>query len=329
YDVQVELTQPAPAEVLTHEALGVPGVVAAEPWRFATLQRIRPNGAEGRTNVAFGLPPGAQTVRPTVQEGRWLLPNDGNAVVATVNIRDDEPDVRVGDVLTLRIDGQDTKWTLVGVVQSPTQRPFFYMPSRALEIATNEVGRAGVLMVVGSSGTSAASQDALARDVRSRLESAGIRVAATTTSAEIRATQETLFNILTLFLSTMAVLLGVVGALGLTGTMSINVVERAREIGVLRAVGASDGGVLRIFLIEGVIIGLLSWALGAIVAVPISKLLSDAHGNVFARRPLAFAFSIEGVAAWLLIVLVLAAVASLLPAWRASRLAVREVLAYE
>ena len=60
-----------------------------------------------------------------------------------------------------------------------------------------------------------------------------------------------------------------------------------------------------------------------------SKLLSDALGNVFVDRPLSWAYSIEGMVAWAVIVLILAAFASLLPAWRASRLAVREILAYE
>jgi len=154
-------------------------------------------------------------------------------------------------------------------------------------------------------------------------------VAATSTIAEVRTTQERLFDVLVIFLSTMALLLGVVGGLGLTGTMSINVVERAREIGVIRAVGASDGAVLRIFLVEGVLIGLISWGIGALLSMPISRTLSDALGMVFLSRPLSYAFSAEGVLLWLAIVLVLAAGASLIPAWRASRLAVREVLAYE
>src|SRR4029079_16936971 len=100
-----------------------------------------------------------------------------------------------------------------------------------------------------------------ARRVRALREWAGVKLPATTTSGEIRQSQELLFNILVLFLSTMAVLLGVVGGLGLTGTMTIHVVERSREIGVLRAVGASDRSVLLIFLAEGILIGALSWAL--------------------------------------------------------------------
>ena len=102
-------------------------------------RRVR---GRGPVHGAFGLPPNARTVRPTLQEGRWLLPDDGNAIVATANIREDEPGLAVGDTVTLRIDGKDTAWTLVGIVQSPTRRPFLYAPDRALERATaRSVGR--------------------------------------------------------------------------------------------------------------------------------------------------------------------------------------------
>jgi putative ABC transport system permease protein len=325
----VELGSTERTSVLVDTAEEVPGVVAAEPWRFASTQLVSSAGGEGRATFAFGLPPNAQSVRPTILEGRWLMPDDGNAIVATANLRDDDPDLAVGDNITLRIDGRDTTWTLVGIAQSPTMRPFLYAPEGALERATGEVGRAGVLMIVGEPGMTRVEQDALGKAVREHLEAQGVDVAAATSAGMIRETQETVFNVLVLFLSSMAVLLGVVGGIGLTGTMTINVVERAREIGVLRAVGASDGSVLTIFLTEGVLIGALSWALGVLVAIPVSKLLSDALGMVFADRPLTWAYSVEGAIVWGVIVLILAAIASLLPSWRASRLAVREILAYE
>ena len=328
YDVQVELAGSARADLLETEAARVPGVVAAEAWRFATSQRIRGDGSESRSFITFGLPPATTMVRPRLQEGRWLDPADGNALVATANVRDDEPDLRVGDRLTLRVDGRDATWTLVGIVESPTQRPFLYTNAGPLELAARDVGRAGVVMLRTES-RDPATQDRVGKAAADHLATVGVRVSATSTIAEVRTTQERLFDVLVIFLSTMALLLGVVGGLGLTGTMSINVVERSREIGVIRAVGASDGAVLRLFLAEGLLIGLISWGIGAILAVPISRTLSDALGMVFLDRPLSYAVSLEGVILWLAIVLVLAAVASLLPAWRASRLAVREVLAYE
>jgi putative ABC transport system permease protein len=149
------------------------------------------------------------------------------------------------------------------------------------------------------------------------------------TSSEERTQIIARFNVLIVFLLIMAVLLAVVGAIGLTGTMSLNVLERTREIGVMRAIGASDGSVFRIVVVEGLLIGLMSWFFGALVAYPMGRLLSDAIGNITMKTSLDYVFSTGGLAMWLVIASVLAVLASLLPARNASRVSVRDVLAYE
>ncbi len=328
YDVQVGLVEPARTGVLVRTAEQVPGVVAAEPWTFVSAQRVRPDGTTGAGRIVFGLPDGARTVRPVLEEGRFLVPGDGNALVVTRNFLDEEPDVRIGDRVTLRSKGRDATFTLVGIVQSPTQRPFLYAPSAAIDGLTRDAGRAGMLMVLTERTDPAGERDTGAA-VRDTLERAGIRVTGTQTRSEIKATIDTLFTTMLVFVSVMALLLGVVGGLGLAGTMTMNVVERSREIGVMRAIGARDSAVLLVFLAEGLLIGFLAWLVGVIVSLPISKLLSDALGQSFVQRPLAFTPAIDGILAWLAVVAVLATVASFLPAWRATRLAVREVLAYE
>jgi putative ABC transport system permease protein len=68
---------------------------------------------------------------------------------------------------------------------------------------------------------------------------------------------------------------------------------------------------------------------GSLLALPLSKLLSDAVGQVMSGAPLSFRFSMAGVWLWLAIALLLSTLASLIPARKASRLTVREVLAYE
>jgi putative ABC transport system permease protein len=145
----------------------------------------------------------------------------------------------------------------------------------------------------------------------------------------IRAQNENNFGIITQMLLAMAALIAAVGAIGLAGTLSINVLERRREIGVMRAIGASNLALRRIVIVEGMLIGLLSWFIGAILALPISYVLSNAVGMAFLRRPLNFEFSWGGIGLWLTVVVVLSGLASFVPAWRASRLTVREVLAYE
>jgi putative ABC transport system permease protein len=328
YDVQVGLSQPARTPILVKTAEQVPGVVAAEPWTFANAQRVRPDDSTGGSLIVFGLPDGAQTVRPKVEEGRFLLPGDGNALVVTRNFHDDEPDVRIGDEVTLRTEGRDATFTLVGIVQSPTQRPFLYAPSTAIDTLTRDAGKTGILMVITERDDAAFERDT-ATALRDTLERAGFQVSATQTRSEIKASIDSLFGAMLLFVSVMALLLGVVGALGLAGTMTMNVVERSREIGVMRAIGARDRAVLAVFMVEGLLIGFLAWLIGVVISLPISKLLSDALGESFVQRPLAYTPAIDGIGYWLVAVAILALIASFLPAFRATRLAVREVLAYE
>jgi putative ABC transport system permease protein len=111
--------------------------------------------------------------------------------------------------------------------------------------------------------------------------------------------------------------------------MSINVLERTREIGVLRAVGASDGSVLRIVIVEGIFVGLISWVLAAIFAYPIGRILSTLVGNSLLENPLSYQYAFNGAIAWLVAILTIATFASIFPAWRAARLSVRQTLAYE
>jgi putative ABC transport system permease protein len=328
YDAQVQLTQPARTNILVQTAEQVPGVAAAEPWTIAQAQRVRADDTTGGNQIVFGLPDGASTVSPVLEEGRFLVPGDGNALVVTRNFLDDEADVKIGDRITMRTGPREAEFTLVGIVQSPTQRPFLYAPSSALDTLTRDAGKSQLLMLVTEQGDPA-SQRTVADAVRDTLDAAGMEVAQVQTLSEIRATVDSLYAVMLLFVSVMALLLGFVGALGLAGTMTMNVVERSREIGVMRAIGARDRSVLGVFMTEGLLIGALAWGVGVLVMLPISKILSDALGNAFLDKPLAYTPAIDGVVYWFVIVAILSLVASFLPAFRATRLAVREVLAYE
>ncbi|HEX6036050.1 MAG TPA: FtsX-like permease family protein, partial [Anaerolineales bacterium] len=160
-------------------------------------------------------------------------------------------------------------------------------------------------------------------------ERLGIGISSSYTSGSMRADTEVIFDAIVALLLVMAVLMALVGGLGLMGAMSINVLERTREIGVLRAIGAPTRGVAGVFILEGVAIGVMSWLFGSVLAIPIGKVLGMAIGMAIMGVPLTFSYSILGLWLWLLIVVILSALASFIPARNASRLTVREVLAYE
>ncbi|NTU54721.1 MAG: FtsX-like permease family protein, partial [Anaerolineales bacterium] len=121
----------------------------------------------------------------------------------------------------------------------------------------------------------------------------------------------------------------IVGSMGLTGTMGMNVLERTREIGITRAIGADDRAVMRTVIAEGVVIGMISFGLAIILSIPFTYGLSYIVSLAVFQTPIAVVFTYMGYAIWLGLVLVLSTVASILPARNAARLTIREVLAYE
>jgi putative ABC transport system permease protein len=136
-------------------------------------------------------------------------------------------------------------------------------------------------------------------------------------------------DILVTFLLIMALLTALVGSMGLTGTMGMNVLERTREIGVMRSIGAVDREIMRTVIVEGIVIGSISWLVGAALSFPITYLLSFIISAAIFNSQIAVHFTYQGFAIWLLVVLALSAVASILPARNAARLTILEVLAYE
>lgn len=328
FDVWVGFDRFYRIDYIQREALKVPGVVAVESWGGANARRVRADGAESK-NIRITAPPAAtRMLQPTILQGRWLLPDDENALVINSEVLEIEPDIRLGDAIVLNIDERKTTWRVVGVVRGLLIGPVAYAHYPYFARVTENVGRAGWVQAI-IERHDPDSQARMVRALSDRFEQIGVRVSETGSSTSDRASTEAQFDILFTLLMIMAVLLGVVGGLGLMGTMSINVIERTREIGVLRAIGASTHSVIRIVLVEGVIIGLISWAAGALLSFPLSKLLSNIVGVQFLDTPLSYTFSTFGLALWLATVVVLAALSSFLPAWNASRLTVRDVLAYE
>jgi len=206
--------------------------------------------------------------------------------------------------------------------------PMAYMNLDYYSQLMGGAGRAGIVFVQ-TQRHDAAYEMEMEKALEKHYEELGMNVASTLSSATEKSQIAARFDVLVGFLLVMAILLAVVGAIGLMGTMSLNVLERTREIGVMRAIGASNGAILQIVIVEGVLIGLLSWMIGTLIAYPLSRVLSDQVGTSILQAPLSYTFSTGGTITWLVTVLLLSALASFFPARSASRVTVREVLAYE
>ena len=327
YDVSVELEKPYRLARLEQVTRQVPGVLAVEGWSLGGAVWLRPDGTESDGMRVYAIPADTTFMNPQPSEGRWLG-QARNEVVLNSDVVDREAGLGVGDEIVLEMGGREAVWHIAGIVPTESRGPAIYVKHEDYAYATRTPGRVTHLQVV-TSRHDAASQNEMEAVLLEHLEAKGIGVSGTENTQMMREENKLMFTIIVAFLILMALLLAAVGGLGLTTTMSINILERVREIGVLRAIGASNLSVRQIVLVEGIVIGVLSWTIGMLISLPISSFMSEQLGLALINIPLVFQYSIGAAVLWFFVLQGVALVASLGPARNAVRLTIREVLAYE
>lgn len=329
-DVMITFERPYQAGKIEAQAMSVPGVTSTDVMLLLPGRRVRPDDSEGGMLYVFAPRVGATSLMrsPEIVEGRYLLPNDQNAIVVTSAFFDDEPDLKVGDDVVFKIYGEERTFKIIGSFVGTSYVKMFFANYDYVSRLTDRAGEADALLAATDTHD-VQSVVAKGRLLEDHLKNIGVRIDTVSTMETERVEAEVIFDVLVSLLLVMAILLALVGGLGLMGTMSINVLERTREIGVLRAIGAPNRSVAMVFILEGVGIGVLSWIMGAALAIPMSQALNAAVGSATLGQPLTYSYSLQGMWLWLAVVIALSALASFIPARNASRLTVREVLAYE
>lgn len=326
YDSQITFAQPVGSRLAQREAAKVSGVAGSEGWIVAAASMRRGDGTESDALSVIGLPAATTFISPQIIEGRWLRTGERGSVVVNTDVVKEEH-LSVGDTVELKVRGVDCVFNVVGVVRGQMMGAVFFAELDDLDARLSLHGSITRLMVRTSSH-SMSDQDAAGDRLERTFTDLGLLVTGVQGQARMSDNFASQLGILVTFLIIMAVILATVGVIGLVGTMIINVLESTREIGVMRAVGASHGSIFRVYVTEGLVIGLISWAGGVLLSFPMSwalvRLLESAIGV-----PLTYSFSWGSVGLWLLVVSAISAAASLLPAFRASQVSVRDAIAYE
>jgi putative ABC transport system permease protein len=311
-------------------AEGIPGVESAEGW-LEYPGTLKMDDEEAGTQILFVAPPSTSIlIDPIITSGRWLETGDENAIVIGNHLLNVFPDLKVGDWLTIEANGKETDWHIVGTysIAGNVSPPLLYVNYEYLSVLIGEPDMAYSLRIITSQHDSA-TQKRINDQVQSAFEARGIQIGSTQLGTEFIESQKAQTDILVYFMLVMASLIAIVGGLGLMGTMSINVLERTREIGVMRAIGASNMDIQAIVIVEGMVIGIISWAISILVSLPITNVLCYGVGMAILTAPMPVVYGASGVIAWLVFTIVLGTLASALPARRASKLTVRDTLAYE
>lgn len=328
-DVSMDFDKPYRLSEIEQKAREVPGVTGVEGWQFLSGDMLDEQGNMLENINIFGPPAESELVEPILLEGRWIQPGDVRKLAISEGARQYYPNLKPGDYVNLKIEGRDELWEVIGIFKFIDREGILgYAPYEYISQVNDLANRSQSFRIV-TDRHDRPYQDAKAEELDKYFRDLGYKVRLSQAGrASLDVAVESL-DILVVFLLIMAVLTAVVGSMGLTGTMSMNVLERTREIGIMRAIGADDRAVMRTVIAEGVVIGMISFALAVLLSIPFTYLLSTIVSLAVFESPIDIVFTYTGYAIWIGLVLILSALASILPARNAARLTIREVLAYE
>ncbi len=334
----------SPVDMTALEAL--PMVVAAGAQRTETAM-VTSEGMDGQGFLRLsGMTPSMPESFPgyfggyVIAKGRTFTDEDLHVVVLGASVANDLV-VGVGDHIVI----ETTPFEVIGILGQPDEegrggftignmRNSLFVPIAALENLYEGVGTITQALVEVTDGTGIEQASQL---IRAAFTQAGTPVM-TTTASELSAQIKGVLSSLNMTLSAIAGISLLVGAIGVMNTMYMSVLERTREIGIMKAVGAKDRDVLGLFLIESSVLGIVGGVLGILLGAGISGLAGrfisgsltlGAVSRMAGSAGLQPAFSAWLICAALGLSLVLGALAGVLPARRGAKLPPVKALRYE
>jgi putative ABC transport system permease protein len=330
YDVEVRLHAPPPSTLALAQ---VAGVRHAEWWGYSPAAfavpdqvdtvRTYPDRGHGSLSV-LGPPADTRLISFPVLSGRWLKPGDDESVVLNHVAAAQRPGLRLGERVSISAEGTRADLRVIGIVEEIGSAGVVYMTRAGFE---SRFGAPRLARLTTASASTAERNSAIA-NLERELSRAGAAVEVVMPFAELRTAIGDHVIILVNALIALAAVLGCVGLLGLSSTMTTSVVERTREIGVMKTVGAVRSRIMTSILSEGVLTAALSALLASLLALPLSAIVEVHLGRLGFLAPLPFVVSGTGMALWALLVSVASVLASWLPARRAARISVREAIAH-
>ncbi len=327
-DFQIGLgAKPLLYEQISNSLLNLPNVAFAEPFDHEDVQIL-----DHATRV-FGVPDMTHLYRPQLIAGRWLQGHELNTLVISDSAAQ-RLNAKVGDALTLSQGSRTVRWEVVGIVHelayaSGSADPhgrygamFTTLDNLDMTLRQLPVGTANQLYLNAQDHSQAALQR-LRGEIQHVLQQAGIA------QGQVQFVTSGLNLIVAVYalIDALAIVVALVGLLGLSNTLAAEVLERRREIGILRSLGATGWRVGLVFWIEGATLALIAWLPGILLAIPggyaLVNILSAYIGPIeFSINPIAIVLTLA-------FILAVSLVASFAPALSASHTRIREILRYE
>jgi len=321
-DVFATMNNPQPYSSVQPLLANVPGVAHTEPLSQT------PVTTRWGTAILTGVVPDPVLYHKNVVAGRWLTGSDRDTALISQDAAQ-RSGLKVGDTIDFHTDLYSAHWQIVGIAKDldnstgggvllTTQEQanaFYHLPSDYAQS-----------VMISSTSSKQADIDALAKRVDDTLGGTAAQATVQTANQEIQRNQGVFLILYALFYSVVAII-ALVGGIGLLNSLAMGVLERHREIGILRSMGATGRKVAQVFWTEGVGLGVVSWVIAIVIGIPAAYGFVQVLGAVLLKSP--FVFNPLSVLAMLVFIVAVASLATIGPVWSASRVRIAETLRYE
>ncbi|MCI0476972.1 MAG: FtsX-like permease family protein, partial [Anaerolineales bacterium] len=245
----------------------VGGVNDVEVWSFGdawvgastATGTASPLSAPVRARL-WGVPANTMLYAPRLVAGRWYRAGENDAVVVSTDLAL-ERKLRVGDVIEIEIAETRRDFRVVGIVidnsifLGSTVAGKVFVDETVVERMQDRLGWATFFALRFDAHDPATVEKRLG-ELQTKFRQ--YQMGTDSAYREVRGAKEQT-RILSLALYAMSLIIGAIGALGVLNTLTLNVLERRREIGVLRSIGAADANLVQVFLTEGLALGIGGW----------------------------------------------------------------------
>ncbi|HLV99523.1 MAG TPA: FtsX-like permease family protein [Ktedonobacterales bacterium] len=333
YDVSTGISDTTPASVLA-EISALPNVQRTERFR----EWYQAESRWGAFHV-LGFQQDTRLYHPQIVSGRWLAPEDTHAALLNEEAAS-ATGLKVGDTLTLSTPGiqpppgqqaNQATWTVIGIVHQPMDNvgqigTVITSVGNVNQLVGDPVDATAELLIQARDHSQSA-VDALARQIDRLVNGENVNGQRVETIQQLIQQSQQNWLIFYALLYSVALIVAAVGILGLANALAASVLERQREIGLLRSMGASAWRVARVFWVEGIALGGIAWLLGALLGLPLAYGFVQVMSKLVLRVD--FLVAPSAFLVMLAAVFIIATLASIVPALRASRVRIADMLRYE
>lgn len=328
HDIEVLLQRPAATPQLEAVARALPDVEIGEAFRRAGVNLVTSDsgGVAVRENsrmLLCGYPIGTQLLRLPLREGGWPATESATDVVINRQVQEVAPGLQLNSEIIIKFRERQTKARVAGIVEE-IGAPTIYAAFPIFENITGFGDTSAVLRVKAHAGR----EQSAAAALEQALLNAHLTPSLINTKSDFRASLDEHFSVVGTIMRMIALASALVGSITLLATISLSVLERGREIGIIRALGARPRAVIGIFLIESGAVAFLSAALSVAGGIVFARILNEmAERQLFhVAVPLYLSRTAIAVLSCGVIVVIFAV---WLTVTRILRLPVRDALAYE